>query len=65
MTIIGIYAKTHDVDVTGTSIEITKIMSADPRRIGKIEITFDIPDRNICPVRRQPSRIVPIPALFT
>ena len=47
MTIIGIYAKTHDIDVTGTSIEITKTMSANPRRrIGKIEIIFNMPDRD-------------------
>ena len=48
-TIIGTYAKTHDIDVTGTSIEITKTMSANPRRIGKIEITFDMPDREYLP----------------
>ena len=45
MTIIGIYAKQHDVDVTGTEISITKVMSANPRRIGKIEVVFDMPDR--------------------
>ena len=27
MTIIGIYAKQHDVDVTGTEISITKVMT--------------------------------------
>lgn len=46
MTIIGIYAKQHDVDVTGTEISITKVMSANPRRIGKIEIVLDMPDRD-------------------
>ena len=45
MTIIGIYAKQHDVDVTGTEITITKVMSANPRRIGKIEVILDMPDR--------------------
>lgn len=45
MTIIGIYAKQHDVDVTGTEISITKVMSASPRRIGKIEVVLDMPDR--------------------
>ena len=45
MTIIGIYGKTHDVDVTGTEIEVVKTMSANPRRIGKIEVTFIMPDR--------------------
>lgn len=45
MTIIGIYAQQHDVDVTGTEISITKVMSTNPRRIGKIQIVFDMPDR--------------------
>ncbi|MFQ9868859.1 MAG: OsmC family protein [Bilophila wadsworthia] len=45
MTIIGIYGKMHDVDVTGTSIEVTKTMSANPRRIGKLEVVFTMPDR--------------------
>ena len=46
MTIIGIYAKNHGVDVTGTEVEITKTMSADPRRIGKIEVVFKMPPRS-------------------
>ena len=31
---------------TGTTIEISKTMSANPRRIGKIEIIFNMPDRD-------------------
>lgn len=46
MTIIGIYAKNHGVDVTGAEVEITKTMSADPRRIGKIEAVFKMPARS-------------------
>ena len=46
MTIIGIYAQAHAVDVTGTTIEVTKTMSADPRRIGKIEVVLHMPDRD-------------------
>lgn len=45
MTIVGIYAKNHGLDVTGTEVEITKVMSADPRRIGKIEVVFKMPAR--------------------
>ena len=45
MTIMGIYAQKHDMDVTGTEMSITKVMSANPRRIGKIQIVFDMPDR--------------------
>ena len=46
MTIIGIYGRSHDVDVTGTTIEVTKTMSANPRRIGKLEVVFTMPDRD-------------------
>ena len=45
MTIIGLYAQNHGVDVTGAEMEITKSMSADPRRIGKVEVIFTMPDR--------------------
>lgn len=45
MTIIGIYAKNHQVDVEGTRMEITKVMSASPRRIGQIDVTFIMPDK--------------------
>ena len=40
MTIIGIYAQAHNVDVSGMKMEVTKTMNADPRRIGKLEVTF-------------------------
>lgn len=46
MTIIGIYARKHGVDVTGTRLEISKTMNANPRMIGKIEVTFIMPDRD-------------------
>lgn len=46
MTIIGIYGKNHGVDVTGTEVEITKTMSASPRRIGKIEVVFKMPAKS-------------------
>lgn len=42
MTIVGIYAKNHGLDVTGTEVEITKVMSADPRGIGKIEVILPV-----------------------
>ena len=42
MTIMGIKARDKGLDLTGTIIETTKIMSDEPRRIGEIivEITF-------------------------
>ncbi len=45
MTIAGMYANDHGIDIAGTDIEINKIMNADPRRIGEIIIDFNMPDK--------------------
>ncbi len=43
MTIIGIWAKKENIDLKGTELKLTKIMSADlPRRIAKIEVAICI-----------------------
>jgi len=44
MTIMGIKARDMNVDLKGTRIEIEKIMKADPRRIGGVNLTFYFPD---------------------
>ena len=43
MTIIGIKARDKGLDLKGTSIETTKNMSAEPRRIGEIVVEFTFP----------------------
>jgi uncharacterized OsmC-like protein len=45
MTIMGIYAREHGLDLAGTRIEIQKRMSAEPRRIGEIDVVFHMPPR--------------------
>ncbi len=45
MTIIGIYAKNHNVDVDGMRAEVTKTMSANPRRIQRIDVIITMPDK--------------------
>lgn len=42
-TIMGIVAERHDIDLKGMSIEVQKHMNADPRRIGKLEVTITVP----------------------
>ena len=42
MTIMGIKARDLGIDLTGTTAEVVKIMNAEPRRIGAIEIVFQI-----------------------
>jgi putative redox protein len=44
MTIMGIKARDLAVDLRGTKISIEKIMKADPRRIGGINLGFEFPD---------------------
>ncbi|MDN5203551.1 OsmC family protein [Fulvivirgaceae bacterium BMA10] len=40
MTIMGIEARKENIELAGLSAEVTKLMKADPRRIGKIRIEF-------------------------
>jgi uncharacterized OsmC-like protein len=44
MTIMGIKARDMQVDIKGTRIDVEKIMKADPRRVGGINLTFHFPD---------------------
>jgi uncharacterized OsmC-like protein len=44
ITVMGIKARTMGFDLDGVTIEVLKIMKADPRRVGGIELTFQIPD---------------------
>ncbi len=37
ISIMGIVAQTHDMNIEGTECEIEKIMAADPRRIAEIK----------------------------
>lgn len=43
LTIMGIKARDMNIDLTGTTIDITKVMVADPRRIGTIKVAFRFP----------------------
>src|SRR5215208_5965132 len=68
ITVMGIKAKTMGFDLHGVKIEVEKIMKADPRRVGGINLFFHIPDNlkgvdektkqilkhtgNTCPVRQ-------------
>lgn len=45
MTIMGIKARDMNIDLAGTRIEVEKIMKADPRRIGGVNITFTFPEQ--------------------
>jgi uncharacterized OsmC-like protein len=43
LTVMGIKARDLEVVLDGTVAKVTKTMSANPRRISKIEIVLDLP----------------------
>lgn len=44
VTVMGIKARSLGFDLNGIKIEVEKIMKAEPRRVGGINLTFHIPD---------------------
>jgi len=48
MTLMGIAARTHEINIAGLQANVTKHMQASPRKIQKIEIEFygwdEVPD---------------------
>ena len=40
LTIIGIKARDINVDLAGTTAEVTKVMTADPRRVSEIHVAI-------------------------
>ncbi len=44
LTIMGIKARDLGVNLEGTTVDITKIMVANPRRIGEIKVVINIPE---------------------
>ena len=49
LTIIGIVANKHDINIKDTTAEVDKIMTTNPRRINEIvvKITFNNPINNL------------------
>ncbi|MBB1284710.1 OsmC family protein [Flavisolibacter sp. BT320] len=44
ITVMGIKARTMGFDLNGVNIEVEKIMKADPRRVGGINLFFHFPE---------------------
>ena len=47
LSIMGIYARQHELNIDGTRVEILKEMTANPRRISKIEAVVKMPQDKI------------------
>ncbi|HEX2534024.1 MAG TPA: OsmC family protein [Chitinophagaceae bacterium] len=44
LTVMGIKARTMGFDLNGMKADVEKIMKAEPRRVGGINVTFTIPE---------------------
>ena len=44
MTIMGMRAREMKINLAGAKIDVEKIMKAEPRRIGGVNLTFSFPD---------------------
>jgi putative redox protein len=46
LTIMGIAANTHQFNIDGTVVQITKIMQANPRKVAEIKVDFKFPSNS-------------------
>jgi uncharacterized OsmC-like protein len=46
ITIMGVAAKTYNFSIDGATAEITKIMSANPRKVAEVQIEIKFPKNN-------------------
>jgi putative redox protein len=46
ITIMGVAAQTHGFSIDGATAEITKIMSANPRKVSEVQIEIIFPNNN-------------------
>ncbi len=46
LTVMGIVAERHQLDIAGTEVEITKIMDANPRRVVEIIVEMTFPKKD-------------------
>ena len=45
LTVMGIKARSAEIDMDGTTCSVTKIMAVDPRRVAEIVISFKFPQQ--------------------
>ena len=53
MTIMGITAQDHGIDIEGTEMEITKIMASNPRKVAEVVVEFFFPQKGYSNEQRQ------------
>jgi putative redox protein len=43
VTIMGIYADKHDIDISGTTVRVAKEMDGPPRHISRLTVAVNVP----------------------
>lgn len=43
MTVMGIFAESRNIDLSGSHFHVKKIMTSNPRRIGEIKLAIHLP----------------------
>ena len=51
MTLMGIAASKHRIELSGTSMKITKIMAADPRRVAEVIVDISFGENNFFDIK--------------
>ena len=46
LTLMGITGNTHQINIDGTEVKITKIMVSNPRKVGEIVVELFLPQNN-------------------
>ena len=46
LTIMGIKARDNGIDIDGTTVDVTKIMASNPRRVAEVVVEFTFPNKN-------------------
>ena len=53
MTIMGIKARDNGIDLDGTTVDVTKIMDSEPRRVGEVVVEFWFPKKGYTKAERE------------
>jgi putative redox protein len=53
MTIMGIKARDNGIDLEGTTVDVTKIMASEPRRVAEVVVEFHFPKKGYSDKERQ------------
>ena len=46
LTVMGIVAKRHNINMDGTKVEVLKVMAENPRRVAEVHVDMQFPKSN-------------------